>query len=150
MIQYLSLIIFANMIRSKNCIFIFSLFISCLLTSCISKHTANNEYRDSKVRVSERQLAQDKKVMRKAKKSYQKQMRKNRKLLFGRARAPKAQYFTFLKKIFHFSNYNKLILNRLAQTNESYQLCILLLDFRLIFKKKYISFEILTSSFRTF
>jgi hypothetical protein len=57
--------------------------------SCKSKGP-HNEYRDAKVRVSERQLKQDKKVLRKGNKAYKKQMRRNRKFLFGRAKAPKA------------------------------------------------------------
>jgi hypothetical protein len=65
-----------------------SAFIFISLPSCKSAY-AHNEYRDAKVRVSEREMAKDKKVMKKAKKTYAKQMRKNRKHLFGKARAPK-------------------------------------------------------------
>lgn len=60
----------------------------CILPSCRSRG-AHNEYRDAKVRVSEREMAKDKKIMRKGNRNYAKQMRRNRKHLFGRAVAPK-------------------------------------------------------------
>jgi hypothetical protein len=63
--------------------------VATLMISCKSRG-AHNEYRDAKVRVSEREMAKDKKHIRKGNKAYKKQMRKNRKHLFGRARAPKA------------------------------------------------------------
>ncbi|MCW3071460.1 MAG: hypothetical protein JWO44_1350 [Bacteroidetes bacterium] len=69
-------------------IFLFSAVAALMLPSCKSRG-AHNEYREAKVRVSEREMAKDKKVLRKGKKAYQKQMRRNRKHLFGRARAPK-------------------------------------------------------------
>ena len=69
-------------------IFIFSAFAALLLNSCKSGR-AHNEYFESKVRVSEREMAKDKKVIRKGNRAYKKQMRRNRKYLFGRARAPK-------------------------------------------------------------
>jgi len=70
--------------------FISALLIGLLLfTSCKSRG-AHNVYRDAKVRVSEREIAKNKKVIKKGNKAYKKQMRKNRKHLFGRSVAPKA------------------------------------------------------------
>jgi hypothetical protein len=66
--------------------FILIIFISFF--SCRSKG-ARNKYREAKVRPSEKMMAEDKKVMKKAKRTYQKRMRHNRKHLFGRSRAPK-------------------------------------------------------------
>jgi hypothetical protein len=69
-------------------VFLFSVFALMIIPSCKSKD-AHNVYRDAKVRVSEREMAKDKKHIRKGNRAYKKQLRKNRKHLFGRARAPK-------------------------------------------------------------
>jgi hypothetical protein len=49
----------------------------------------HNQYREAKVRVSEREMRKNKKVIAKGGKEYKKQMRHNRKHLFGRSVAPK-------------------------------------------------------------
>jgi hypothetical protein len=60
-----------------------------VLSSCRPRG-AHNEYLDAKTRVSEREMKKDKKHIKKGNKAYAKQLRRNRKFLFGKARAPKA------------------------------------------------------------
>ncbi|MCW3102066.1 MAG: hypothetical protein JWO09_506 [Bacteroidetes bacterium] len=69
--------------------FIFLFSVSALLLHSCKSRGPHNEYREAKVRVSEREMAKDKKIIRKGNKAYKKQMRRNRKHLFGKARAPK-------------------------------------------------------------
>jgi hypothetical protein len=71
-------------ILSLTPVFLFAVFFSCRPSG------PHNKYREAKVRVSEKQLAQDKKLLKKGNKAYRKQMRSNRRHLFGRARAPKS------------------------------------------------------------
>ena len=57
--------------------------------SCKTK-SGHNKYREAKVRPSERQTRADKKVIARSNKNYKKQMRSNRKRLFGRKTDPGA------------------------------------------------------------
>lgn len=67
---------------------ILSVFTLSLLASCWPKG-GHNEYLEGRMRVSEREMKKDKKILAKGSKAYKKQMRRNRKHLFGRAVAPK-------------------------------------------------------------
>ncbi len=53
------------------------------MQSCKSKG-AYNKYRHAKVRPSEKQIRADKKIMARSDKNYKKQLKTNRKKLFGR------------------------------------------------------------------
>ncbi len=64
-------------------------FLLLFVFSCKPKG-AHNPYLDAKVRLSEREMKKNKKHLKKGNKAYKKQMRKNRKFLFGRSKAPKA------------------------------------------------------------
>jgi len=57
-------------------------------SSCHRHEGASNKYREAKVRPSERQAREDKKINKRGNKNYKKQMRRNRKFLFGRSKAP--------------------------------------------------------------
>ncbi len=64
-------------------------FTASTTESCKSKG-AYNEFRNAKVRPSERQTRADKKVIARGDKNYKKQLLKNRKKLFGSKRDPHA------------------------------------------------------------
>ncbi|CAN5550821.1 hypothetical protein BH10BAC1_BH10BAC1_11230 [soil metagenome] len=64
-------------------------FTTSNIQSCKSKG-AYNEFRNAKTRPSERQARADKKVIARTNKNYKKQMRSNRKRLFGSKRDPGA------------------------------------------------------------
>jgi hypothetical protein len=57
-----------------------------LLDSCRVKGP-HNKYRDAKVRVSEREIAQNKKILKKGDRAYKKQERRNRRYLYGKGKA---------------------------------------------------------------
>jgi hypothetical protein len=59
------------------------------IESCRSKG-AYNPYRSARKRPSEIQMSADKKHLKKMKRVYKRQMRANRKYLFGRKTAPRA------------------------------------------------------------
>jgi hypothetical protein len=75
------------MIQSAKTIIILFTGALILFHSCKTQ-TGHNKYREAKIRPSERQIAQDKKILKKGNKAYKKQMRSNRKHLFGRSVAP--------------------------------------------------------------
>lgn len=64
-------------------------FTTSIIQSCKSKG-AYNEFRHAKVRPSEKQMRADKKIMARSDKNYKKQLRSNRKHLFGRRTDPGA------------------------------------------------------------
>jgi hypothetical protein len=65
----------------KISFFLFSLLLT-IASACHPK-SGHNQYREAKVRPSERQMKADKKHNKEMEKAYKKQMRKNRKKLFG-------------------------------------------------------------------
>jgi hypothetical protein len=59
-----------------------------MFASCKSRGP-HNEYLDSKKRVSERESAKNKKHIKKGNRAYAKQLRKNRRFLFGTSKGSK-------------------------------------------------------------
>jgi hypothetical protein len=75
------------MIRQLQNIFIVivSVFFCLIHPSCKSHKAGHNEYFESKTRVSEREMKKNKKIIAKQNRTYKKQLRHNRKYLFGRS-----------------------------------------------------------------
>ncbi|MDF2436572.1 MAG: hypothetical protein K0Q95_948 [Bacteroidota bacterium] len=71
---------------------LFSVIILALifLSPACKSRAGHNEYLEAKHRVSEIEMKKNKKILKKGSKAYKKQMRHNRKFLFGRSKAPKS------------------------------------------------------------
>jgi hypothetical protein len=63
-------------------------FLICTMGACRPR-AGHNLYRE-KVKPSELQMREDKKIMKRSQKNYKKQLRANRKRLFGRSTDPEA------------------------------------------------------------
>lgn len=67
---------------------LFCVFALSAVSACHKDKGAFNKYREMKVRPSEQQAREAKKINKRGNKNYKKQMRRNRKYLFGRSVAP--------------------------------------------------------------
>ena len=73
--------------RKYNFKFFSILFLVFILSSCRSKG-AYNPYVEDKVKRDKREVKENKRIVAKGNKAYKKQLRSNRKHLFGRKTAP--------------------------------------------------------------
>jgi len=75
--------------RSFNPFFIIFLLLAAISTAPSCKTEAgHNKYHEAKVRPSQQEARENKRILDRGNKAYKKQMRSNRKHLFGRATAP--------------------------------------------------------------